>query len=156
MRWTVVVALASFALLSGCLQGLQGVEKVTNQVDQFAYGGSFAGKSATKTFTWQTTGKVAAVNWGTANAEAGSVRVRVADSAGATVYDGTLRAGSPSVTLAEGVTGTGASTYSTAGQSGAWTIIIDLDGYSGLLGLSVQAKGHAYDTSASASDTPPS
>jgi hypothetical protein len=147
---------AAAALLAGCLHGL---ENVTNRVDQFAYGGSFSGKDGAKTFTWSTTGPVAAVNWGTANADGGSVDVAVTDAAGKTVYQGSLAAAGPTAALADGVTGSGASQYSLAGEPGAWAITVTFHGYSGFMGLSVQKKGTAYDTSvlgdATASSSPP-
>ncbi len=139
-----MACISTLALLAGCLNGL---EKIQNDTDQFAYGGSFSNQNGAKTFTWQTTGTVAAVNWGTANAEKGSVRVTVKDATGATVYDGTLAAGSKTATVAEGVSGSGTSQFSKTGTAGAWTIRITFTDYAGAMGLSVQKKGKAFETS---------
>ena len=154
MRWSLVAALAAFTLMAGCVEGLGAVEKIRNNVDQFEYGGNFYGKDGTKTFAWETTGTVAAVNWGTANAESGSVKVTVKDAAGTTVYTGTLKAGAKAVQVADGVTGTGTSQYSKTGTAGDWTVEVTFTDYTGLMGVSLAKKGREYETSAEPSDAP--
>ncbi|MEK6985931.1 MAG: hypothetical protein AABX89_06085 [Candidatus Thermoplasmatota archaeon] len=140
--------------LSGCLAGLDGLEQVTNQADQFAYGGSFSDKSGSKTFDWAMSGTIAAVNWGTANVESGSVRVTVKDDAGKTVYDGKLAKGGVTAAVADGVEGSGASKYSKPGAAGTWTVEVSFTDFTGLMGVSAQKKGKAYDSNAAASAPP--
>lgn len=154
MVWRRIVVPLLVVGLSGCLAGLQGLEQVTNQTDQFGYGGSFSDKSGIRTFDWAMSGTIAAVNWGTANVESGSVRVTVKDDAGKTVYDGKLSKGGVTAAVAEGVEGSGASKYSKPGIAGTWTVEVAFTDFTGLMGVSAQRKGQAYDTGASASAPP--
>lgn len=154
MVWSRVAVTVLVLGLSGCLSGLEGLEQVSNQTDQFAYGGSFAGKSGSTSFDWEMSGTIAAINWGTANVESGAVRVTVKDDAGKTVYDGKLAKGGVTATVAEGVEGSGASKYSKPGTAGTWTVQLSFTDFTGLMGVSAQKKGKAYDPNAATSAPP--
>jgi len=80
-------------------------------------------RTATLTYQWENTGTRATVNHSTTTTH-GTARVIVRDAGGSTVYDKVLV---PSLT-----------DTTTVGSSGIWTILLELNQYSGTLNFRVQ------------------
>lgn len=123
-------------LLAGCTAGAEctgqqaagGQSGVCNVEGSFAYGGQVSGESGTETYEWENPQSQAEVAWG-GQGSSGSVTVTILDARGDEVYRSTFSGGQ-----------SGASETTRSGQPGAWTIRVTFEGFTGQMGLSVQAR----------------
>lgn len=122
---TLIIIAVAFAL-AGCADQAG----VSNQTNNFSYGGQAAGKDKTETYTWQNTMGGAQVHWG-GQVGKGSLQLIITDAAGQTVFSRTLSEGQQ-----DGFSGNTA-----GGAPGDWTIQLTFKGYTGQMGLSIQAAG---------------
>ena len=99
--------------------------EITNSTDNFqAQATGVTGVTTTRVFTWQNTGTTATVNHST-TLTAGAAHLTIKDAANTVVYDHDLV---PSL-----------NEPTAAGVAGAWTITMQLTGYSGTLNFRVQS-----------------
>ncbi|HUR64222.1 MAG TPA: hypothetical protein VM241_07050 [Candidatus Thermoplasmatota archaeon] len=132
-RWALLPALILLAFaLAGCAQG-----GVSNMTDNFSYGGQVAGKSGTNSYTWKVTGSTVRVSWGGQSAS-GTLDLVLKDGLGQQVYIRTFGGASQS----------GASETLQNVKAGDWTVTLSFHGFTGQMGLNLQASpgspGGAY------------
>jgi hypothetical protein len=108
----------------GGLLNPQFQPQITNATDNFQFQ-TTAVTNVTQTlnYTWQNTGTRATINQACAITQ-GSATVTIRDAAGAQVYQSSLAANG--------------TFQSSAGQAGAWTIIVSVNNVSGTLNFRVQ------------------
>ncbi|MHB8605593.1 MAG: hypothetical protein ACYDCK_10105 [Thermoplasmatota archaeon] len=111
---------------AGCTDS--GASGVSNQPNQFSYGGNACGRSARESYTWSNSATTAKVSWGGASST-GTLSLEVDDQAGRTVYTGTVAGGGA----------TGASTTSAVGVPGSWTVVLTFSSFTGSMGLHVES-----------------
>jgi hypothetical protein len=127
LGWTVV-----FTTLTGCGNGGGSAlnpnfqPQVSNQPDNFQFQSTgVTNVSQTLTYTWSNSGIAATVNQAT-TVTAGQAVIAIKDSSGNQVYSAGLQNNG---------------TFDTAtGQTGNWTIIVQLTNYSGTINFRVQKK----------------
>lgn len=130
-----IVVVIPFAL-AGCMgaadctgqQGAGGQSGVCNGTDSFSYGGQMSSETDTETYTWENTNEQARVTWG-GQGSSGSVTVSIEDASGQQVYHQSFSGGQ-----------SGSSTVTDAGEPGDWTIRIRFSGFTGQMGLTVNAS----------------
>lgn len=125
MRFAFAAACLAVLALAGC-SGQAGISNVT---DAFSYGGQVAGMDGSHPYSWQNTQGKAMVSWG-GQVASGSFTLTIRDADGKQVYSGSMGSGQG------GMSGTTA-----AGRAGSWTIVLDFQGLTGQMGLSVTAMG---------------
>lgn len=131
---TLAGLLVAVLLLSGCLsaakcvgeQAWQGQDGVCNQENSFAYGGQLTNETDNETYTWRNTRGQANVHWG--GQGSGEVQLTIGDAVGQQVYQTTFTGGQA-----------GGSESTQTGEAGDWTIHLAFGGFSGQMGLSIQA-----------------
>jgi hypothetical protein len=121
----LLVILCAFALSQCSDNTLAPFQpEVTSVKDNFQLQATgVTNRTATLTYQWENTGTRAKVNHSTTTTH-GTAHVIIRDSGGSTVYDKALV---PSLT-----------DTTTVGSSGMWTILLELNQYSGTLNFRVQ------------------
>ena len=121
----LLVILCAFALSQCSDNTLAPFQpEVTSVKDNFQLQATgVTNRTATLTYQWENTGTRATVNHSTTTTH-GTARVIIRDVGGSTVYDKALV---PSLT-----------DTTTVGSSGMWTILLELNQYSGTLNFRVQ------------------
>lgn len=125
-RWALLplLAVAAFAL-AGCAQ-----DAVSNQTDNFSYGGQVAGKSGTTSYSWKVTGSSVMVNWG-GQSSSGSFDLALKDGTGQQVYTRSFGGASQG----------GASETLSNVRAGTWTVTLSFHSFTGQMGLNLEASG---------------
>lgn len=125
--WTMVFALVMMIGCGGEGGGLlnpQFQPQVANATDNFQFQTTAVTKvTQTLNYTWQNTGTQATINQACAITQ-GTATLTIRDAAGTQVYQSSLASNG--------------TFQSTAGQAGAWTIVVAVNNLSGTLNFRVQ------------------